>query len=666
MSGSNYLFEGLAPFKRYLSLPSTNVHVDTSTAEEEGDGMEDWGIDTHDFRSLSSPTLVTEDTHGSIDMNGDTPRVEGVEFWGMSPEKKQQKNHRKHWLVSDLCEELYKRNMDVELDFTEFLEEFRYILVTSQLLDETILISRFYNKRKSSHFQLNEKKITWTKYGKVVRLGSQYRLSPRTNNGALIKSIIELNKFKIGSPQQVEHLIVNALLNLDIHIRSKALTSQLIQTTVLNKLKVFMKTFQKFDVLAQKLLTKYREAMLYSNLIPQANESETLDSNKLFEILSSVTTLAFQSLVNGLNGLLPLVNGNDFENCCEIYNVDLSEMVMTLDDEDTNSRSIDSLALRVKKFQYLRRFFICSLLAINVKQSSQSDFMAKVSNLFQPDIKQHNTTFHKWSSVSRILGEEHQLIVSLIVSMNTFIQLQKIKFGPTSLGSDMVQGPKIQGPTMELSRKVKELQLELLSFDKSLSTGDQLLKFRAIQPHLDSLMEQYQKNLNELEASSNQRPFKLNKQRVTSTTRKRFSLPPLQHTQNMSPSQSPRSASSSPTNYKRLSSGLGLPLVTVMESDETKDIEYIQGLISNDDSVVITSNTDDHSFETLNNELLKEQLEHNFSRFASTSTALGVNEANPIKSVPNGEINKNDQHVDALVGISLLDEMKATFGAKAD
>lgn len=110
----NYIREGLAPLKRYLSISQQQQQQDQDDIDQDsptrrrtskGNGkMMDWGIDLEDMdniNDISSPTLINDFTintssttnatsdNGEDIMDGLTPFMEDkFHDWGISPKKK--------------------------------------------------------------------------------------------------------------------------------------------------------------------------------------------------------------------------------------------------------------------------------------------------------------------------------------------------------------------------------------------------------------------------------------------------------------------------------------------------------------------------------------------------------------------------------------------------
>lgn len=709
-----FLEGSLAPLKRYLSASLTShptekdphrplslrngggtTYSRTRDDHLRDDGLFDWGLDD-DYRDTSSPTLVNDYTSSEMDLSADTPIVEQHVFsdWGVSPTKDRQ--HARIGLqasvstrklpvrrrsLGQVFQILMKKQRLMTEESSAFLDEFKYVLVTSQLLDETILVSRFYNKKKSSSLSIKstEKRGVITDFGRIIKVNTTFRINPTIptyNVVRIVQILIYMNHSKHShSLKQLNIATSLLLIVLWLHIRSKNLRLSITQTTLLAKLKNFIKRYQKFDTIIQRLVNKHKEITLYTNITPQTPQTpqtpttpstpttleKSVDPDALYEIINSTVFLSTQGLIKALKTIIPLVNSNELENYCGIYNVNISELAFMIDDPKlSDMKTSENLVHCVKRFQFIRRFFICTLLAFNLENSDCTPFMNTVCKVFGV-VGVHESVSVKWETITIVLAELQSLNGTLFESMKNFVALKNLNLGAFPIHQDSSSRTSQQSdPTASLKRELKQLQLDLLSFDNDKSPEDQLVEFKNIGKVLESLNQTYQNGLSFLENSTNRRQFHLTKHRsVSARTSKRSSTPQGQpHLNLISP---PRSFSSSPSltqHHKRLSSGLTLPLLTVLEDDSSIPIsesDYVidKNLLSNDDSVVISLNTDD-AFEGMTSEELKKKLETNFERFTSTSTT--IEQMRDV--VGTDEKSTNDDKVSEEDGAPLMDELK--------
>lgn len=81
-------------------------------------------------------------------------------------------NHHR-FTLREFVMDLFDKLNDQNYQNMKFLDEFRYILVSSQLLDETILISKF---KKKSLMDLNQKRISkiWSSNQNQFKLSNKF------------------------------------------------------------------------------------------------------------------------------------------------------------------------------------------------------------------------------------------------------------------------------------------------------------------------------------------------------------------------------------------------------------------------------------------------------------------------------------------------------------
>ncbi len=700
----NYIREGLAPLKRYLSISQQQqqdqeqdgIDQDSPTRRRmsKGNGkMMDWGIDLEDMdniNDISSPTLINDFTintssttnatsdNGEDIMDGLTPFVEDkFHDWGISPKKSHHDNHHR-FTLRDFVMDLFDKLNDQKYQNMKFLDEFRYILVSSQLLDETILISKF---KKKSLMDLNQK--GFQKFGHLIKINSNFQINSIISTINILKiinvlSYLQKNQFKY-SLQQIRLVLMISTIHLSFIVNSKLLKLKIIQTKILNQLRKFIKNFQKFDTLIQKLITKFKELKIYNN-IPSL-KSQTTGNNEnpdsIYDLTSSSLILSINSITNSFKSLLSLTNGIELENYCGIYNIELTRLGFQIDELkslkliDDNQDDVDLIVSKFKKLQFLRRFLIVVLLTIN-QFNNHSPFSNKVFEIFK--IKQNGGDC-KVSFLSKLIMVSNNLndISQFCETLNQSIK-QSIDVSNTIINHSEFHQNDSSSSIDLLLNKIKEFELQLI-IARSSKNPTHLKELGSI---LENLSNLYKKECSTSQTNSNL--LKIAKQR------KRFSLPstalPIQQQQQRS-----KSTSSKRNSYKRLSTGFTLPLLTVTENEEedeevkTKravsyDDNYLnimpshetftidnyindRNLLSNDDSVVITygdggDKGDDEGEETFDNEEFKKKLELNFTRMIQGDSKLKYENNEEV----NDEVNFNDQQIDKEESAPLMNELR--------
>lgn len=682
----NYLRDGLAPLKRYLSISKGGSASEVSGNEgyhsddnyDDG-GILDWGIDSNQLNDISSPTLINDFANSTFEvdhsMNGMTPYVEDKFYdWGISPKK----NQNNHFEPNNAIEELKFKCQQQKLKNMAFFDEFRYILVSSQLLDETIMVSKFAQRKKMK--SLLDLRKSSKEFGQIITMNAKYQITSLINDFNVIKTwglIRHINKnLHKYSLKQIRLVFIVSMIHLNYIMRANITRLQIIQTKLLNQLKKFIKTFQNFDVLIQKLITKYKEIKIYNNIIPNHQLTTSENPDHIYDTITSSLILSTNSLMNTLSMLLPFTNGAELENYCGIYNIEITELGFQIEELKpfkVDNDPIDLLTSKFKKFQFLTRFFIVVLLALNQQTFVHSPFLNKVFGIFQIHTRKDCSLINKLVLISNNLDNLQQ----------TGLNMNKIIEGSTTFNSNNVTTTirPTNKSTDPLLNKLKELELQIILLRRN--KDPQQLKELGLT--LESLTTLYKKE----QLNSNPKSLL-----TVGKRNNRLSLPP---TSNYSYPVQQRSKSTSHKNYKRLSTGFALPLLTVTEEDETpskravsyddnylnimpshdsftkedsiqqQQGDYIQenNLLSNDDSVVITSNegimgneSDDDS-TVLDSEAFKQKLELNFTKMINGGGRVQGLEDNKISD--EHDVNLNNQQVDKKESTSLMNELKAAM-----
>lgn len=702
----NYILDGLRPLKRYLSLNQEQEYKDEGTEVDDGNIM-DWGIDLdHDMHpnSLSSPTLINDftnsfelyradedqDEEGEDGMNGLTPfNDDKFHDWGISPRKHKVKNGLK-----DLFQELVLLLHEQRLKKMKFLDEFRYTLVTSQLLDETILVSKFNQQRtKRSLINLNKKDgVCFKRMGKLVRMNSSYQISLSSSRDlwSLLKirnllNIISQHQQNY-SIYQIRLVLIVSLIHIDALIRSNYIINQILQHKFITQLTKFIKSFQKIDMSLQKLITRYKEVKIYKNIMPNTSHIPNENPQQICDLITSSLNLLMNSITNSFLKILPFTNGIELENYCGIYHIELIDLGSEIEElkpfhNYINEDTLDQITSKFKKFQFLRRFMIVVMLATLSQPSMNTPFLNKIIGIF--NVKR-SIDCSDWEKLKLIL-ESFDEVTSFCINLNKSIQ-NSIVFN-SSKGVTPTTSISNDHSTDLLFNKIKEFELQLF-LTRGSSDPSQL---KELGHTLEKITSLYKKEITL--AQNNNNILKIDKQR------KRFSLPNSnpQLTSSSSSSQQ-RSKSTSYKNYKRLSTGLTLPLLTVMEEEEIKpkravsyDDNYLnimpshltpvrpqpqedqpqedqsqnlqlqdyineRNLLSNDDSVIITNEQGEEAQqETLSNEEFRKKLEENFNRMIQGDKV--IKEEDQEKIDENDEINLNNQKIGKLESQALMNEL---------
>jgi hypothetical protein len=638
--------------------------------------------------------------------------------------------------ITQILRKVLSQFHELDGQFENFQDEFKYILITSQLLDETLLISKYKKKISSLHLKVRDSLIV-TRFGiRFKQMQSQYSM-----NGNYLNSIsylriicflrylsINHDKFNRG---QLKSILIIITVNIYGLANIRSFSLKVIETVILNGLRRFIKNYQKLDISIIKLMNNFKELSIFPNLTNNTVPTQSTDlqkSEEIYDVLNSTLILSVNGIINNIVNIFHCINSSGLKNYCEIYNIQLEELNYHLSSKSCNSSTsdYDKMSQNLKKFLYLRRFFICCLLSTN-EVDSDPTYLHKISRIFhipEPQSSHISDNFERFSAISKALQNLYKFSETVSNNLNGFMAKENSRVLGGKDTSTIMPTSQTPSHLIKLTHKLKEIQLNLATLDDNNSIDDQIQEFAKIGELLTSVHNIYNQDLTNLQKSSQtNKPFHLAQRSYSSpldnrsssillSKRKRFSLPPQQQftlqarssptSGSMSPaSPSTSTPSSTPKSYKRLSTGLSIPLLTVMENENdifdassVKKVSYDDNyinitpslqspsyppptnvtnadyisehqLLSNDDSIVITpivNEAADYSLDNnvLDNDDFKRKLERNFNRVLSTSTVLGTDESGDGSSYRNKEeIYYNDSKVDAVEGGLLIDELKS-------
>lgn len=760
------LFNNIPPLKRIIpSLSYTSDTTKVGLEDPENYTLHDYGIESFndDLRNFSSPTLVNDQQYLSKasllinEVESTTTILQGTKSLNSlynyigeqeddddDDELIEMNNHQLRWqnlvvLWRELKDSILKNTTTLH----EFFDEFRYMLVTSQLLDETILISNFYN---SSNNQIRKQKskllITGhmkLHYGELTKLKTLFKF--KVNHSCFSYKVVEIIQFvkyikksKVLTPIQRKFITVIVLLNLNSLLKFIKVKNILITHILLSQLKKSISIFQQFDVLIMKIFRRFKEFKLYDNQIimpmnhtsqPHRNIIKLNHSNKLtlettmYEILNSSLTLMTNSIIKSIKVLLPFSNRYDLENFVDIYNINLVELNYLINENLSNINLVELTQEKIKKLQKLRRFLFTVLLSINLNSNLNNyDFVwGKLLRIFQLDVREDNF-FILDQKLQGILSELHELSLineSINITLSNFIATNKQQLYSSSspphntqpsLPSSSTSSSHTTPPPFEKAVRLSSLDIqdklkELLFNFQTVSNYEEL---QHIGDSITNLMQTYKKTVQQLKPKVVAAQRKPSIQSLNNNIKqsKRFSLQAHQLRSFTSPLSMEASlpmvpATTTSKRSKRLSTGLPIPLLTVLEAsqkapplptspsydhgkrlvsyddnyinnstldsysvddltlkispppqssknnredvalarisaDEKKNLEYIDDLISNDDSVIITNDTGDPGDEEdglvdgMTSAEFKAKLEMNFAMMTSSIQRGAVEE----------------------------------------
>ncbi|CAK9681405.1 unnamed protein product [Candida parapsilosis] len=508
--------------------------------------------------------------------------------------------------------------MSMENKLGEFWEKFKYNLIISNLLEDSMILS----KNESSlqllktnpistpsnflKFTINDDGTRLLVLNTFYKVKFSCRYSTFTSILLVINLIIYLLKqqqFAYLGRHHMKHESQFTLFKFIIVVSSKLIKVRKFKTIVeTNKILNLLNDFLKFNYIVNKNLILSMVKLKGKKLdLVQGNANSSHLLNSL-----SFLNLTLRSLVVKL---LPHINGDLFQQYCTINSINTGILTQEFDNEDQDD--LDEVIFNINKFNQLRKLFICQLITIN-ENASSNFFTLNLMDQFQVDEVESNlSVFAKMKLVRKVLTD-HNDSVKTINNMFNKVEIVSQPQKQTQPIDENI-APDLHSTLFQFTSRVNKFAHNLNYFNKynqSLSLDNAEEQYEKL-----AIFQQFNDELNQLKTLHKQAFVELNqeinpdytvanspKSTVSSSPRlnqaasfnlksfqntslkKRFSLPPNVATSNPTPPgttngnttiDSPAkwtperssTTSSKPKKYKRLSTGLQLGLLTVFEEN---------------------------------------------------------------------------------------------------
>lgn len=530
--------------------------------------------DFTDWNLSSSPTLTND--MDEVEFNhlaGDTgygdesllPEEEdqdgGANDWGLSPVKKKapQSTHRRSFeALLGLVDQFKHQLTQLHELHSSFIDEFKYKLISSSLIDEDVLVSKLVKNKLKYQKSLNNlnsfRVISAFSVNSILNSMGNFSLSSSTC--LTCYQLLSLAKSQCLSTRSKKLILVFTTIKLNLVLKNKLIFRSLQYKKLHNCLNKFLRKYSNFEILIKKLYSNYKKSLIF----PEVSANT--------DILKSLLVLQNNSVANAISLVLNFVNLKQFENYCLIYNIDYLSVGFLNDSSDINQI--------FQKFNILIKLLLCQLLSLGEYSLNEQDSV--FDRLFHR--KQIDFSQDKWSHVITQLCNLTELTSSLLNSVNIE--------NPNGSGSNEICLESNLSEHTKLLNDVKKLYKILLLFD-----SNDKIKCLEVSKLIESL-----------------------KQNNISVPRQR-SLVPKRSVSSPSPTTSPATSPRIGYNKKRLSSGISLLTVTEDSTAESTPSgeNYLDEFISHDQTVVI-SNFDSIDKKLTKNEL-KENLENKFKSLNS-------------------------------------------------
>ncbi|KAL6454430.1 hypothetical protein SBY92_003895 [Candida maltosa Xu316] len=532
-----------------------------------------------------------------------------------------------------------QKYLSLENKLNEFWEKFKYNLILSNLLEDSMVLSKNEtNLQTLSQTSLSNYSELYT-YSinndgtKLYILDKHYELcyNLKYNNTKIIILVINMIIFLLKQ-QQLYHNQIGNSISLELQFKMfKIILYMAMKIIKVKKFKTIIHSNQILTNLQSFLMLNYKiNKKLILNLINLKGDQLNLTSRNIFKEMKNHTLNSLNFLNINLQcsivELLPFVNGDLFEQYCTINNINLdilnNSSLISQDGDDDGENSLQEVVYNINKFDNLRKLFICQLLTIN-ETSKPNFFVYKLMDDFQIDDYQQSG---RMSDISRlvllkdVLSNHNSTLSNINGLFEKFEKLNKTNMSD-GIDNDPSPSSSLSPPSNldNLISRITNLSTHLKYFQKysysikNLDNVDEqqekLMIFNQFKDELEHIKTLYKSSYFDLNrelnpnymvpqspsnASSTSSPpnstsFNL-KSFHNSSLKKRFSLPPQQSPAS-TPTTPPPPTSVSANNgnnkkdkkYKRLSTGLQLGLLTVFENEQ-QQFDKSRNRISNGSS----------------------------------------------------------------------------------
>ncbi|RCK62335.1 hypothetical protein Cantr_09236 [Candida viswanathii] len=523
--------------------------------------------------------------------------------------------------------------LSLEHKLGEFWEKFKYNLIVSSLLEDSMALSKneanLQTLSKTSIADMRDASSDVFGYSfnddgtRLFVLDRQYKLcyNLKYNNMKIIVLVINMIIFLLKQ-QQLYYNQVPGYLPLHLQLRMfKIIVYISVKLIKFRKFKIIINSTRILQNLQQFLMLNYKinkRLIIYFNNLrgEQLNLIPNKDHRSVLSHLVNSLEFLNLNLQSSIIKLLPYLNGNLFEQYCTINNVNLDVLNKDVDVHEDEKNSAQVIGKLINKFDNLRKLFICQLLTINEPLNPNffvfrlmDDF--EMGDAYQP--QQGMTDLSRLSLVYEILTDHNSTLTNIEGLFEKFEDLNK---GTEVSSREADSGLPSQLNLDTLIARLSNLTTNLKYFQKynrsieNLDNMDEqqekLMIFSQFKDELEHVKTLYKSSLFDLNRELNPgymvppspssasnvsgspksagQSFNL-KSFQNSSLKKRFSLPPPQSLPTPTTPTTPSNVTSNNNNtaattnnnntkdkkYKRLSTGLQLGLLTVFENDQTQN-----------------------------------------------------------------------------------------------
>lgn len=493
------------------------------------------------------------------------------------------------------------------------VERFKYNLVVSNLLDPSLVLSKNEQALKSlvkiqhdvdSQLHVSVARMFSSDGAYLLIKDKHYSfVYPKMyRNPLVLMRVLSLIIFLLKQTVQVRsnvryssrvHLFKFLLVVATRIVKFKRATLAITATRGLRSLDDFMIQNCKINKVLITGIIALKEHDTFSFLNKEASAS-----TYLADLKSHLNTLLSCLLLNirySIRSLLPVCNGPLLEQYCEINGILVGGLFAHSDDD---SLSLETITEKLNCFNNLRRFFICQLLTAH-DAPQRNFFILKLYDSFKVEgIEQPFLRISERLSAMETIFSNHTSHISLLLSMNE--KFKHLNSSPSSVdyaNDDVLSVTPKQtpvGPEPELNlnnlidkltnlttslRYFKKYSQSISNVDDADECDEKISIFSLFESELSTVGNLYQSCMSDykddyakrfnLWNADNATP-KSSSQRNSLKSSEQFS-PKSFHTTSSSRRKAPEVHSGEQKDdKKRLSNGLSLNLLTVLEEEDQK------------------------------------------------------------------------------------------------
>lgn len=338
--------------------------------------------------------------------------------------------------------ENFHKYINVYLSFHEknsqIVEEFRYNLVVSNLLDDTLVLSK--NEQALNNLVQIKGSVDVSMQARLAKefnfdgselqvVNKHYRLIvPKVyrNSIVLLRTIcliVFLMKQNLKVRSKMLHTAKVKLFKILLIVATKVMkykraTSMIQASRGLRALDDFMISNCEINKALISNMITIREFDMFIFLNKTDSEANPVYSKDLKLHLSTILSCLTLNVRHSISRLLPLSNGEILEKYCLINNIQLGPIFAGPDSGENDEITLDELTKELNYFNNLRRFFICQLLNIH-NDPIQNFFILKLYDSFNlhPHTSNTHSTANRLHILERVLSE-HTSALDQIMALN--------------------------------------------------------------------------------------------------------------------------------------------------------------------------------------------------------------------------------------------------------